>query len=99
MNCSQILEELNTFIAGGRIGIYFRQSNAYRYEMQDHLGNVRAVLVKTNSGSTDYVVFRDYYPFGMEIGGEVIPMRMDAAMDTRGSTRKKIRKRVGMPLN
>ncbi|MBO9620565.1 MAG: RHS repeat-associated core domain-containing protein [Niabella sp.] len=55
--------------AGGRIGIYFRQSNAYRYEMQDHLGNVRAVLLKTSTGTTDYVVFRDYYPFGMEIAG------------------------------
>ncbi|MCF3107875.1 RHS repeat-associated core domain-containing protein [Niabella sp. CC-SYL272] len=69
-NAGQALVQTEVpFSAGGRIGIYFRQSNAYRYEMQDHLGNVRAVLVKTNSGSTDYVVFRDYYPFGMEIGG------------------------------
>ncbi|MCH5718201.1 RHS repeat domain-containing protein [Niabella hibiscisoli] len=55
--------------AGGRVGVYFRQGNAYRYEMQDHLGNVRAVFVKTSTGTADYVVFRDYYPFGMEIGG------------------------------
>lgn len=55
--------------AGDRIGVYFRQGNAYRYEMQDHLGNVRAVFVKTSTGTADYVVFRDYYPFGMEIGG------------------------------
>ena len=37
--------------------------------MADHLGNVRAVFVKTSTGTTDFVVFRDYYPFGMEIGG------------------------------
>lgn len=55
--------------AGGRVGVYFRQGNAYRYEMQDHLGNVRSVFVKTSTGTADYVVFRDYYPFGMEIGG------------------------------
>ena len=53
----------------GDIGVYFRQANAYRYEMADHLGNVRAVFVKTSSGTTDFVVFRDYYPFGMEIPG------------------------------
>lgn len=42
---------------------------AQRYQLTDHLGNVRAVVGKATNG-TPYVVARtDYYPFGMPMPG------------------------------
>jgi RHS repeat-associated protein len=50
----------------GRVGVYFRQSNIYAYQLTDHLGNTRAVVAK--SGSTlDVRSYSDYYPYGMVI--------------------------------
>jgi RHS repeat-associated protein len=56
-------------IAGGvsnRLGIYYKQSNIYAYQLTDHLGNVRAVIAQ--SGTTYQVrMYSDYYPYGMII--------------------------------
>jgi RHS repeat-associated protein len=54
---------------GGRTGVYYKATDTYRYEMSDHLGNVRAVFLKQSSSSITMMVYRDYYPFGMEIPG------------------------------
>ncbi len=62
-------KEIPIYSGGERAAIYFRQTDAYRYELTDHLGNVRAVFVKTVTNSISMVVFRDYYPFGMAIPG------------------------------
>jgi len=51
---------------GGRLGIYYRQSNVYAYEMTDHLGNVRAVVAQSGSGY-DVRMYSDYYPYGRVI--------------------------------
>jgi len=49
-----------------RLGLYYKQSNIYAYQMADHLGNVRAVIAQ--SGSTYQVrMYTDFYPFGMTI--------------------------------
>lgn len=63
-------------------GIYTRRLNNRRYEMKDHLGNVRAVLTDTKlstiTGSTpgnyvpELVSSFNYYPFGMEQPGRVM---------------------------
>jgi RHS repeat-associated protein len=50
----------------GRIGIYYRQSGIYAYQLTDHLGNVRAVVAK-NSGTLEVRLYNDYYPYGMVI--------------------------------
>jgi RHS repeat-associated protein len=52
--------------ANGRLGVFFRQLPAYEYELSDHLGNVRAVLVKT-SNAPEVRKYSDYYPYGMLI--------------------------------
>jgi RHS repeat-associated protein len=50
----------------GRLGIYYRQSPVYAYQLTDHLGNVRAVIAF--SGATPTVrMYTDYYPYGMTI--------------------------------
>jgi RHS repeat-associated protein len=63
------LKEVPIYAGGERIASYFRTSNVYRYELKDHLGNVRTVFIKNVSNTIDAVVFRDYYPFGMPIPG------------------------------
>jgi RHS repeat-associated protein len=52
--------------ASGRVGVYYRQSNAYQYELSDHLGNVRAVIGrnKLSDGQAEVLSYSDYYPFG-----------------------------------
>jgi RHS repeat-associated protein len=63
-----VAQEYEVQGASGRLGIYYRQSDIYTYELNDHLGNVRAVVAK--SGTTMEVrVYADYYPYGMRIRG------------------------------
>ncbi len=44
-----------------RIGLLRKSSGIYEYELQDHLGNVRAVI----DGNRNIKSYSDYYPFGM----------------------------------
>ena len=48
-----------------RLGVYKRKSKTTRYQLTDHLGNVRAVIAKKGSNAAALVAKTDYYPFGM----------------------------------
>ena len=56
-----------------RIGVYNINSlsisggttGSYRYELTDHLGNVRAVIAKATNGTPIAITKADYYPGGM----------------------------------
>jgi RHS repeat-associated protein len=50
----------------GRLGTFYRQIPVYAYELNDHLGNVRAVVAKS-ANALEVRVYTDYYPFGTEI--------------------------------
>ena len=47
-----------------RVGMYQRQGKVYRYELKDHLGNVRVVINKTGTNTPLVETTKDYYPFG-----------------------------------
>lgn len=49
--------------ADGRLGVYFKQSSIYAYQLTDHLGNIRAVVAQTGAVQTA----ADYYPFGLAL--------------------------------
>jgi RHS repeat-associated protein len=49
---------------GGRIGVYFRPTDVYAYEMTDQQGNVRSVIAR-NGNSTEVRLYLDYYPYGL----------------------------------
>jgi RHS repeat-associated protein len=54
--------------AADRVGIYYKTTNEYQYELKDHLGNVRAVIKKgTTAGTTEILQMTDYYPYGYTI--------------------------------
>lgn len=59
----------NPVYGNSRIGVFKRSSNAsssYVYQLTDHLGNVRAVISKDQSGNALSLIAKtDYYPFGM----------------------------------
>ncbi len=61
----------NPVYGNSRLGIYKKdQQNAaaegdYLYQLTDHLGNVRAVVSKDQSGNAIAIAKTDYYPFGM----------------------------------
>lgn len=59
-----VLEE-HPIYGKGRLGIHYRQSNSYSYQLTDHLGNVRAVIVKSGTDAVALTAKTDYYPFGM----------------------------------
>ncbi|TWI85732.1 RHS repeat-associated protein [Lacibacter cauensis] len=50
----------------GREGVYYRPSNITAYELQDQLGNVRAVVAR-NGSTLETRMYSDYYPFGFVI--------------------------------
>ncbi|WP_459209978.1 RHS repeat domain-containing protein [Aquimarina rhabdastrellae] len=52
-----------TIYGSSRLGV-FKGDRRY-YELKDHLGNVRAVIGRTNSGQEMSLSATDYYPFGM----------------------------------
>ena len=68
--------EENPIYGAGRIGIFNRNSSSNLYELKDHLGNVRATIVKSGSALAAISSATDYYPGGMAmpnrqiIGGE-----------------------------
>lgn len=62
-----VQSQLPVYGSGKRLGVYFKSSAVYRYELNDHLGNVRAVFYKNAPNTIQMVVYRDYYPFGMPI--------------------------------
>jgi RHS repeat-associated protein len=56
-------------IAG--VGVYYKGSEQYVYQITDHLGNVRATLnrEKLSNGNAEILAYSDYYPFGMTMAG------------------------------
>ena len=56
-------------VGSGRLGKMVRASSARTYELNDHLGNVRATVSKSPSGVLTYNSYTDYYPFGAEMPG------------------------------
>ncbi|AFD06129.1 RHS repeat-associated core domain-containing protein [Solitalea canadensis] len=48
-----------------RLGTFFAQGSVRRYELKDHLGNVRGLLLRSKNGiNADIYSFKDYYAFG-----------------------------------
>ncbi|WP_412560647.1 RHS repeat domain-containing protein [Winogradskyella sp. MIT101101] len=62
----QALKEHPVYGAG-RLGVYYRDNGegTYAYQVSDHLGNVRAVMVKDGNNALSLTNKTDYYPFGM----------------------------------
>jgi RHS repeat-associated protein len=58
-----------------RLGLYYRPTDVYAYELSDHLGNVRAVIARSGAASYDVRVYNDYYPFGGVVQNSGIPYR------------------------
>ena len=48
-----------------RLGVHYRQSGTDAYQLTDHLGNVRAVIMKNGNNAVSLTAKTDYYPFGM----------------------------------
>ncbi|MDC1265808.1 hypothetical protein N8009_03345 [Flavobacteriaceae bacterium] len=48
-----------------RLGVHYRQSDTDVYQLTDHLGNVRAVIMKNGENAVSLTAKTDYYPFGM----------------------------------
>jgi RHS repeat-associated protein len=55
-----------------RLGIYNKQSGNSVYQLTDHLGNVRAVVMRDINSNTKISSATDYYPFGMPMPGKQI---------------------------
>lgn len=53
----------------GRVGLYDVASGKNQYELNDHLGNTRAVVVANSSGNAEVISYTDYYPHGGAIPG------------------------------
>ena len=53
-----------------RLGVHYRQSGTEdAYQLTDHLGNVRAVIMKNGENAVSLTAKTDYYPFGMPMPG------------------------------
>ncbi|WP_420571718.1 RHS repeat domain-containing protein [Kordia sp.] len=63
---NNIIEE-HPIYGNSRLGIHFRQSDLDAYQLTDHLGNVRAVIIKSGSEAVSLTAKTDYYPFGMPL--------------------------------
>jgi RHS repeat-associated protein len=50
-----------------RLGVYYKDNSegTYAYQISDHLGNVRAVMIKDGNNALSLTNKTDYYPFGM----------------------------------
>jgi len=55
----------HTIYGANRLGVHKRQTNTNVYQLTDHLGNVRAVIIKNASNAVSLTAKTDYYPFGM----------------------------------
>lgn len=53
----------------GRLGVYYRALGRFSYQLADHLGNVRAVVVDAGGTAVSVTGKTDYYPFGMPMPG------------------------------
>jgi RHS repeat-associated protein len=49
-----------------RVGLFYRPSSVYAFELSDHLGNVRAIIAQS-VGGYEVRLYSDYYPFGKVI--------------------------------
>jgi len=58
------LEE-HPIYGSSRLGVHYRQSGTDAYQLTDHLGNVRAVIMKNGGNAVSLTAKTDYYPFGM----------------------------------
>ncbi|WP_299223298.1 RHS repeat-associated core domain-containing protein [uncultured Aquimarina sp.] len=59
----------NTIYGASRLGVHKTDGSSY-YQLTDHLGNVRAVVGRTNTGQEiAMTTATDYYPFGMPMPG------------------------------
>jgi RHS repeat-associated protein len=66
---AQIPDE-HPIYGASRLGVFYRDQDDtdkgdYVYELTDHLGNVRAVLMKDGTNALSITNQTDYYPFGM----------------------------------
>ncbi len=66
-----ILKELPIYGAS-RLGIHYKESNTDAYQLTDHLGNIRAVVIKNGQNLLSLTGATDYYPFGMPMPGRQI---------------------------
>ncbi|MDH7445718.1 RHS repeat domain-containing protein [Aquimarina sp. 2201CG14-23] len=67
---SQMKLEEHPVYGAGRIGVFKRDNGSrsggnYVYQLADHLGNVRAVVMKDGDNALSLASKTDYYPFGM----------------------------------
>ncbi len=62
----------HTIYGSGRVGVHYRESNTNSYQLTDHLGNVRAVIIKNETGAVALSAKTDYYPFGMPMPDRTI---------------------------
>jgi len=58
------LEE-HPIYGSSRLGVHYRQSGTDAYQLTDHLGNVRAVIMKNGNNAVSLTAKTDYYPGGM----------------------------------
>jgi RHS repeat-associated protein len=55
----------HTIYGASRLGVHYREDGTNAYQLTDHLGNVRAVIVKNGLNAISLTSKTDYYPFGM----------------------------------
>jgi len=72
--------ELNTQMvyASGRLGVLDKTVSKVKYELSDHLGNVRASIWKDGAGDLEILSWADYYPFGEVLAGRNFNQNNDA---------------------
>ena len=56
--------QAHTLYAAGRMGLLDAATGEALYELNDHVGNVRAVVKAGSSGAAETVSYTDYYPHG-----------------------------------
>jgi len=56
--------QAHTLYAAGRMGLLDAATGEALYELNDHVGNVRAVVKAGSSGVAETVSYTDYYPHG-----------------------------------
>lgn len=63
-----------TIYGSSRIGFYNRVDDEARFEITDHLGNVRATIKGEllANGDVELLSLEDFYPFGMPMPGQTI---------------------------
>lgn len=54
----------NPIYGSKRIGVYDKNALTSTYEITDHIGNVRALIIKSDTNTASLIGKTDYYPFG-----------------------------------